>query len=95
MHRLWYDIRSQTMFEPSLRATVTDLDRQLQAMIWRVVSRHAQLAGGRVAFSEDSAYSVFDGLFEGCLIRHTGGDQGAVARLVSDVPLVLHSVTAV
>ena len=40
MHRLWYDLRSQSMFEPGLREAVTLIDRTLEEMIWRVVSRY-------------------------------------------------------
>jgi AcrR family transcriptional regulator len=81
MHRLWYDMRSQAMFEQALQPTVVDLDRQLEEMIWRVVSRHAELGGTEPAVSSVTAYSVFDGLFENCLIRHLAGDAGAAERL--------------
>lgn len=29
MHSLWYDLRSQSMFEPALREAVTLIDRTL------------------------------------------------------------------
>ncbi len=45
MHRLWYDLRTQSMFEERLREAVTMIDRTLEDMIWRVVSRYAELAG--------------------------------------------------
>ena len=45
MHRLWYDLRTQSMFEESLREAVTMIDHTLEEMIWRVVSRYAELAG--------------------------------------------------
>ena len=81
MHRLWYDMRSQGMFESALQPTVVDLDRQLEEMVWRVVSRHAELCGTEPAVPSVTAYSVFDGLFENCLIRHLAGDAGAAERL--------------
>lgn len=81
MHRLWYDMRSQAMFEQALQPTVVDLDRQLEEMIWRVVSRYAELGDTEPAVSSVTAYSVFDGLFENCLIRHLAGDRGAAERL--------------
>jgi hypothetical protein len=31
MHSLWYDLRSQSMFEPALREAVTLIDRTLEA----------------------------------------------------------------
>ena len=45
MHRLWYDLRTQSMFEEQLREAVLEIDRTLEEMIWRVVSRYAELAG--------------------------------------------------
>jgi AcrR family transcriptional regulator len=81
MHRLWYDMRSQAMFEGDLRPTVVDLDRQLEEMIWRVVTRHAELCDTVPAVVSVTAYSVFDGLFENSLIRHLSGDAGAAERL--------------
>ena len=38
MHRLWYDLRTQSMFEETLREAVLMIDRTLEDMIWRVVS---------------------------------------------------------
>jgi TetR/AcrR family transcriptional repressor of bet genes len=45
MHCLWYDLRTQSMFEESLREAVTLIDKTLEQMIWRVVERYAELAG--------------------------------------------------
>ena len=47
MHRLWYDLRSQAMFEPAFRKDVLEIDKSLEAMIWRVASRYAELEGKR------------------------------------------------
>ena len=44
MHRLWYDLRTQSMFEEHLREAVLMIDRTLEQMIWRVVSRYAELS---------------------------------------------------
>ncbi|GAA2160688.1 TetR family transcriptional regulator [Humibacillus xanthopallidus] len=89
MHRLWYDLRTQAMFDDALLPTVVDLDRQLEEMVWRVVSRHAELADTRVALSRAGAYAVFDGLFEGALQRHLAGDTTATGRLRDDAVVLL------
>ncbi len=81
MHRLWYNLRAQAMFEDALVSTVTDLDRQLEAMIWRVVVRHAELASCVPALDQTSTYALFDGLFENCLMRHLAGDRESGHRL--------------
>jgi AcrR family transcriptional regulator len=81
MHRLWYDMRSQAMFEEALRPTVVDLDRQLLEMVWRVVIRYAELAGREPVVTPELGYAAFDGLFENSLLAHVAGDPGAPDRL--------------
>ena len=81
MHRLWYDLRIQATFDKALLPTVVDLDHQLEEMIWRVVSRYAELAETSAAVPSAAAYSVFDGLFENCLVRHLADDDTAADRL--------------
>lgn len=81
LHRLWYDLRSQSTFEDVLRLTVAELDAQLEAMIGRVVERYAMLAGGRPVVTPLVAYATFDGLFENCLVRYIGGDAGVAEEL--------------
>ena len=77
MHRLWYDLRMQSMFEAGLRADVIDIDHALEQMIWRVLSRYAELAGARPAFDSATAYAMLDGLFEKALLGHLTGSPGA------------------
>jgi TetR/AcrR family transcriptional regulator, transcriptional repressor of bet genes len=65
MHRLWHDLRTQSMFEPELRAAVLTIDEALEAMVWRIVGRYAQLAGTRPAVLPATAYAMFDGSSSG------------------------------
>jgi AcrR family transcriptional regulator len=69
MHRLWYDLRSASMFEEPLRETVDVIDGWLLDMVWRVVSRYAELAGCEIAVSPQIAYAIVDGLFQQALLR--------------------------
>jgi AcrR family transcriptional regulator len=94
MHRLWYDLRAQAMFDKALLPTVVDLDRQLEEMIWRVVSRYAGLAGTTPGVPSAAAYSVFDGLFENCLMRHLADDITAAERLRSESAWLLTRLMA-
>ncbi len=73
MHRLWYDLRSQALFEASFRFDVLEIDETLQQMIWQVVQRHAELRQTPVTMPADRAYAMFDGLFQQCLLRHLAG----------------------
>lgn len=81
MHRLWYDLRSQALFEESFRADVLEIDVTLQRMIWRIVGRYAELAGRPVLTSEPMTYAMFDGLFQQALLHHLAGVGGAEAQL--------------
>lgn len=81
MHRLWYDLRTQSTFEEALRPTVIDLDHQLQDMIWRVVCAYAELRQENISIDEFAAYTMFDGLFENCLIRYASGDESVLETL--------------
>src|SRR5689334_4156115 len=44
MHRLWYDVRTQSLFEERLRDVVIEIDGWLEDMVWRIVSRYAELS---------------------------------------------------
>ncbi|MER5883317.1 TetR family transcriptional regulator [Streptomyces sp. NPDC001941] len=89
LHRLWYDLRSQALFEESFRADVLEIDATLQDMIWRIVSRYAELSGAEAAPSPAAAYAMLDGLFQQQLLHHLAGDAGAVDRLAKDAATVL------
>jgi TetR/AcrR family transcriptional repressor of bet genes len=93
MHCLWYDLRSESMFEPGLREAVTLIDRTLEEMIWRVVSRFAELAGRDVSLSPATAYALLDGLFQQSLLGHIAGRAEALDELIEQVhdvmPLML------
>jgi AcrR family transcriptional regulator len=81
MHRLWYDLRSQALFDAALREDAVEIDAALEQMIWRVVSRHAELRGTAPAIPSARIYAMFDGLFQQALLRHlSGADGGADLR---------------
>ena len=89
LHRLWYDLRNQSLFEASFRDDVLDIDQSLERMIWRVVSQYAELAGRPPAVSPPVAYAIFDGLFQQALLRYMTGQDRAVADLQASVEELL------
>ena len=98
MHRLWYDLRVESMFDERLRETVLGIDSALQDMIWRIVTRYSELADREIAMDPASAYGVLDGLFQQALLGHVAGDPTALETLVDQVhalmPLTLAAVPA-
>jgi AcrR family transcriptional regulator len=93
LHRLWYDLRNQSLFEKAFKDDVTEIDQSLERMIWRIVSRYAELAGVSLALSPSAAYAVFDGLFYQALVRHLADHEDAAATLEETVPRVLELLT--
>ncbi|WP_025032968.1 TetR/AcrR family transcriptional regulator [Bradyrhizobium sp. DOA9] len=92
MHRLWYDLRAQAMFEAAFRKDVLEIDKSLEAMIWRIASRYAELGGKRPASSPGALYALFDGLFQSALLKHLAGDKRAVPELLDEVRRLLPTV---
>jgi AcrR family transcriptional regulator len=89
MHRLWYDLRTQSLFEQSFQADVAEIDKSLERMIWRIVSQFAELAGSPPAVSAEVAYAIFDGLFQQGLLKHLSGDTGAASELQAHAELLM------
>ena len=93
LHRLWYDLRNQSLFDDSYRSDVLEIDQSLERMIWRIVSKYAELAEVPLAVDSSAAYAVFDGLFQQALLRHLSGRTEAVRDLARSVQQVLESLT--
>lgn len=89
LHRLWYDLRNQSMFEPAFRADVAEIDLLLERMIWRIVTRYAGLSGQTPQVSSPTMYAIFDGLFQRALLRRLAGEPAAAADLRAAVTEVL------
>ena len=61
-------------------------------MIWRIVTKFADLAGAPPAVPSAVAYAVFDGLFQHALIDHLAGHDHAAHDLEQNVQHVLDSL---
>jgi hypothetical protein len=77
------------MFEEQLRDDVTMIDKTLEEMIWRVVTRYAQLDGRPVSLEPPVAYGMLDGLFQQALLAYVGGRAAILDTLVAQVRTVL------
>lgn len=92
MHRLWYDLRAQSLFEEAFRADVCEIDKSLEKMIWRVMSRFAELGGVPVSVPSPVAYAMLDGLFQQALLKHLSGEARAIATMKAHVRLVVNQM---
>jgi AcrR family transcriptional regulator len=95
LHRLWYDLRAQSLFEEAFRADVAEIDKSLEKMIWRVMSRFAEITGEPVRMPSSVAYALFDGLFQQSLLKYLSGDKKAVAAMQANVRLVVSRLVGV
>jgi AcrR family transcriptional regulator len=93
MHRLWYDLRNQSLFEESFRPDVLEIDQRREDMIWRVVGRYAELAESALDITAPVAYAIFDGLFQQGLLGHIAGRADAAAELGDNVRRMLGRLT--
>lgn len=89
MHRLWYDLRSQGMFDDAFSDVVQMIDSALRDMVWRVVCRYVELVDGVALVDQPTAYALFDGLFYHALIKQGLDDPTAVERLVAQLSALL------
>jgi AcrR family transcriptional regulator len=92
MHRLWYDLRNQSLFEESFRKDVLEIDQRREEMIWRVVSRYAELSGITVTMSPSVAYAILDGLFQQALLHQLAGRENAAADLQANVTRIVDTL---
>jgi AcrR family transcriptional regulator len=89
MHRLWYDLRAQALFEDAFRDDVMAIDKSLEDMVWRIVSRYAELGGKTPLVSSEVLYALFDGLFQKYLLRHLSDDAQSIPQLRAELTRLL------
>jgi AcrR family transcriptional regulator len=94
MHRLWYDLRAQSMFEDQLRDDVAAIDQLLEQMIWRILTRYADLGGGSPTVDPPTAYALIDGLFEQAVVGYAADPDGIPDLLADRVSQVLPKLIA-
>ncbi|MED5239678.1 MAG: TetR/AcrR family transcriptional regulator [Pseudomonadota bacterium] len=83
-HRLWYDIRTQALFDPAFRSAVSDIEQTLVD----VVERAWVLAGRSPDAYSPLHYAIVDGVFRYLMQRQTLGDdlsQPALAQAIREV----------
>lgn len=89
MHRLWYDLRSQSMFEDSFRDDVREIENSIERMIGRIVSLYAEQLDVQLTTAPRLVYAMVDGVFQHALLGHLAGDERAATDLSAGLGLVL------
>ncbi|MGV8875832.1 MAG: TetR/AcrR family transcriptional regulator [Rhodococcus sp. (in: high G+C Gram-positive bacteria)] len=78
IHRLWYDLRNQALFDDSFRTEVLEIEERRVDMIWRVVARYCELRGTTPSLDRTSAYVLLDGIFQRALLHHLAGKSAEI-----------------
>ncbi|TDW19411.1 TetR family transcriptional regulator [Kribbella kalugense] len=94
MHKLWYDLRAQSMFEEQLRPDVEAIDQLLEEMIWRILSRYADLTGTAPTVDAPTAYALVDGLFEQAVVGYAANPDKTPDLLTDRLLQVLPKLVA-
>ena len=94
MHKLWYDLRAQSMFEEQLRPDVEAIDQLLEEMIWRILTRYADLTGTTPAVDAPTAYALVDGLFEQAVVGYAANPEKVPDLLAGRIMQVLPKLVA-
>jgi AcrR family transcriptional regulator len=89
MHRLWYDLRTQSLFNDRHITQVKEIDDSLAALTWRATSAYATLVDKTVLVAAGVVYATADGLFRRALSELLAGDADAPDRLSFDVQRAL------
>ncbi|WP_432880211.1 TetR/AcrR family transcriptional regulator [Kribbella sp. CA-245084] len=94
MHKLWYDLRAQSMFEEQLRPDVEAIDKLLEEMIWRILGRYADLTATTPTVDAPTAYALIDGLFEQAVVGYAANPDKTPDRLTDRLLQVLPKLVA-
>ena len=94
MHRLWYDLRNQSLFDDSFRADVLDIDARREQMIWRVVSRYCEFSGVESTLSSATVYVTIDGIFQRALLHHIAGRTAEIDQARDQLDAVFTLLTS-
>ncbi|WP_072801687.1 TetR/AcrR family transcriptional regulator [Rhodococcoides yunnanense] len=79
IHRLWYDLRNQSLFGGSFRDDVLEIEERREEMIWRVVGRYCALRDSEPTIDKATAYVLLDGIFQRALLHHFAGHDDEIA----------------
>lgn len=89
MHRLWYDLRTQALFDDRFAASINEIDDSLAALTWKAVIAYAELCESAVIVTPAIVYATADGLFHRALRDLITGDAKAPQRLAHEIESAL------
>lgn len=82
MHRLWYEVRAQAMYDPTFQSVVEELETALTELTGHFLDTLRQFGVADAPRDPLATYLQMDGWFRYCLQRHLSGDADAHDELV-------------
>ena len=89
MHRLWYDLRTQALFDDRFAVSINEIDDSLAGLAWKAVIAYAELTESAVTVSPAIVYATADGLFHRALRDLITGNTDAPQRLAHEIESAL------
>lgn len=86
-HRVWFDIRSQALYEPNFAPLRVAIEKELEVMIRTFIAAGEKFSGHKVSMHTNAVNWMFEGLFESELFNfiQTGDAAQAVQQLEEDI----------
>ena len=79
-HRVWFDIRSQALYEPNFAPLRVEVEKELEAMFRSFIAAGEKHSGHTVSMHTDAVGWMFEGLFESQLFSFIHTRDAAEAR---------------
>ncbi len=80
-HRLWFDLRTQALFDPAFRPVSDEIEKELIDLSDRFLKKFYSLSGLELSLDAVSLYLTIDGLIRFHLQQHLAGNDTASDQL--------------
>ncbi len=80
-HRLWYDLRTQALFDPVFRSVADEIEAHLITLCERFLNKVQAVSGLELVLDAESLYLMIDGLIRYHMQQHLSGNEGAGDRM--------------
>ncbi|WP_019142977.1 TetR/AcrR family transcriptional regulator [Noviherbaspirillum massiliense] len=90
LHRLWFDVRTQALFDPAFRPIVKEIEGRLIGVAERFLARVRALGAKKSPSDALSLYLTIDALVRYFLQQHLAGDTQAIGELRRQLIEIFH-----